>query len=88
MSIDVLRRFQLIASDGRPARTNVDAGLCWARRLLCAVRGHEFLLHFGDRQLFLRCAGCGHQTPGWHIEQLRVRSVRRAFHRVEQKRAA
>jgi hypothetical protein len=37
------------------------------RSALCAVRGHETLLQFGDRRISLRCIACGHETTGWTI---------------------
>jgi hypothetical protein len=39
----------------------------WVRDTLCAMRGHDLMLHF-DRghRICLRCATCGHETPGWH----------------------
>jgi hypothetical protein len=49
------------------------------RQIACAVRGHDFLLHFGDRRMSLKCAACGHETPGWDIGAPRfsLPSVRR-----------
>ena len=38
------------------------------RQCLCAVRGHDLLLHFERRRLSLRCAGCGWDSPGWTIQ--------------------
>jgi hypothetical protein len=37
------------------------------RRLLCGLQGHRAMLHFAPRLLNLRCARCGHETPGWQI---------------------
>jgi hypothetical protein len=37
------------------------------RWTVCAVRGHETLLQFGDRRISLRCIACGHETAGWTI---------------------
>jgi hypothetical protein len=41
------------------------------RRLICAVRGHEDYLHFESNRVYLQCVGCGHETPGWIIENRR-----------------
>ena len=72
----------------------------WARRViacvrqgLCAMRGHEPLLHVEPRRLSLRCIECGWQSPGWLIDRPRFsyihgRSVRRDVRaRVELPRA-
>ena len=47
----------------------------WAYALLtrvhrgwCAMRGHEFLLHFAPRRVSLTCADCGWESPGWTLE--------------------
>jgi hypothetical protein len=40
---------------------------------LCAFRGHDFDLHFESRRVFLRCAACGHETPGWRLDAIRYR---------------
>ena len=39
----------------------------WIRETLCALHGHEMMLHFHRGQrVFLRCVECGRETPGWH----------------------
>lgn len=35
------------------------------RETWCALRGHDMLLHTTHDRICLRCATCGHQTPGW-----------------------
>jgi hypothetical protein len=37
-------------------------------RLFCGFQGHHELLHFAPSRLTLRCALCGHETPGWQID--------------------
>lgn len=39
-----------------------------ARESRCAFRGHDHLLQFTSGRVFLRCATCGHETPGWQID--------------------
>jgi hypothetical protein len=39
----------------------------WIRETLCALSGHTFLLNTEPNRIFLRCAECGHETPGWQI---------------------
>ena len=36
---------------------------------LCGFRGHDTLLHFEDERLSLRCVSCGHETPGWELNE-------------------
>ena len=41
----------------------------WVRQSLCALHGHDLMLHFEPgRRLCLRCANCGHETPGWQMK--------------------
>jgi hypothetical protein len=35
---------------------------------ICALQGHNPLLHFETNRLSLRCANCGWHTPGWNID--------------------
>jgi len=35
--------------------------------MLCAFRGHQTVLHFGEGRLSLKCATCGNESPGWQI---------------------
>ena len=39
------------------------------RELLCGVRGHDTILQFQRNRMFLRCLSCGHQTPGWELNE-------------------
>ena len=39
------------------------------REMLCGMRGHDDLLHFQRDRMFLRCFSCGHETPGWELNQ-------------------
>jgi NAD-dependent SIR2 family protein deacetylase len=44
------------------------AASTWFQEAGCAVTGHDYLVRAEGNPLFLRCADCGHQTPGWHID--------------------
>ena len=44
-----------------------------ARRLLCATRGHDTLLHIEPQRISLRCVTCGHETTGWTIGEPALR---------------
>lgn len=39
-----------------------------ARQTICALRGHERVLHFEPERLSLECLACGARTEGWTIE--------------------
>jgi hypothetical protein len=39
------------------------------REALCALAGHSFLLQTEPGRVFLRCAECGHETPGWTVAE-------------------
>lgn len=34
---------------------------------LCALRGHDAVLHFKGTRVVMRCYSCGHESPGWEI---------------------
>jgi NAD-dependent SIR2 family protein deacetylase len=36
-------------------------------QMLCALRGHDSVLHFEGKRVMMRCTSCGHDTPGWEI---------------------
>ena len=39
------------------------------RQMYCGMHGHDVLLQFRQDRLFLRCASCGHETPGWSLDE-------------------
>jgi hypothetical protein len=36
----------------------------------CGLRGHDTLLQFEDERMSLRCVSCGHETPGWELNEV------------------
>lgn len=38
------------------------------RQAICALRGHDALLHFDTDRLSLLCTSCGYQSPGWEVK--------------------
>lgn len=40
------------------------------RQAFCGLRGHDTLLHFEDERMSLRCVSCGHETPGWELNEV------------------
>src|SRR5260221_11345338 len=39
------------------------------RQMFCGLHGHDTLLHFEHERMSLRCASCGHETPGWELNE-------------------
>ena len=48
------------------------------RHFWCGLHGHDTLLQFDRDRMFLRCASCGHQTPGWELNEARPTVTARA----------
>jgi hypothetical protein len=40
------------------------------RQAFCGLRGHDTLLRFEDQRMALRCVSCGHETPGWELNEV------------------
>src|SRR5262245_33631223 len=39
------------------------------RQVYCGLHGHDSLLQFEQDRMFLRCVSCGHETPGWELNE-------------------
>jgi len=52
-------------SGGRGLATRV---LNQMRQTFCGVHGHDSLVQFERDRMFLRCVSCGHESPGWTID--------------------
>ena len=39
------------------------------RQMFCGLHGHDTLLHFEQDRMSLRCVSCGHETPGWELNE-------------------
>ena len=39
----------------------------WMRQTICGLHGHDTFLHFERDRMSLRCVSCGHETPGWDL---------------------
>jgi len=47
------------------------------RQMFCGLQGHDNMLQFEHEHMYLRCTSCGHQTPGWRLDDLQpVRRLR------------
>lgn len=55
---------QRIAMDGLGERV-----LNRVRQTLCGLHGHDTLLQFEQERMFLKCVSCGHETPGWELNE-------------------
>ena len=42
--------------------------LVHAQQAICAMGGHDYLLRWTSGRIFLQCADCGYETPGWRID--------------------
>lgn len=36
-------------------------------QFMCGMRSHLMLMRFQPQRLFLQCAWCGYESPGWEI---------------------
>jgi hypothetical protein len=62
---------------GRPTwRRRVIDALWRIRQAICGLHGHQLLMHFDPHRIYLECAACGRQTPGWNIAVGRHRASR------------
>lgn len=51
--------------------TKVFTLMSWLGQRLCSIKlgGHDFIYKIDDSRLFLKCANCGLETPGWQVEK-------------------
>jgi hypothetical protein len=48
------------------------------RQVFCGLHGHDNMLQFEHEHMFLRCTSCGHQSPGWRMDDIpAVRTLRK-----------
>ena len=41
----------------------------WVRQIICGMHGHDNMLSFGHDRMYLRCVSCGHESPGWELNE-------------------
>jgi hypothetical protein len=41
----------------------------WLRQMFCGLHGHDTMLRFEQERISLRCVSCGHETPGWSLNE-------------------
>jgi len=39
------------------------------REAFCGLHGHDNLLQFQRDRMFLKCFSCGHESPGWELNE-------------------
>jgi hypothetical protein len=39
------------------------------RQMWCGLHGHDSMLQFEQERMYLRCVSCGHETPGWELNE-------------------
>ena len=39
------------------------------RQMLCGLHGHDSMLQFEQDRMYLRCVSCGHESPGWELNE-------------------
>ena len=64
------QRLTATASDIEPGGTTASVMTRLTVRVgqwLCAMRGHDSVLHFEGKRVMMRCTSCGHDSPGWEI---------------------
>lgn len=52
------------ADDGLATRV-----LNQVRQTYCGMHGHDALVQFERDRMFLRCFSCGHESPGWALDE-------------------
>jgi hypothetical protein len=40
------------------------------RQMFCGFGGHDTLMHFEEERMSLLCVSCGHETPGWELNEV------------------
>jgi hypothetical protein len=38
-------------------------------QMFCGLKGHDTMLRFEEERMSLRCVSCGHETPGWELNE-------------------
>jgi hypothetical protein len=51
------------------------------REAFCGLHGHDSVLQFRQDRMFLKCFSCGHESPGWELNEPRPTVVAAADHR-------
>lgn len=59
-------RSEVVEAPESRGRLGIGALMRWINETYCGLAGHDLLFDFEPgKRIYLRCANCGHQTPGW-----------------------
>ena len=59
----------------------------WVRQAFCGIHGHDTMLHYEQERMSLRCVSCGHETPGWSLDEAKPKvTIRGDARRLDIKR--
>jgi hypothetical protein len=73
---DVLDKASALDIVASGADTGIGAQLLVRlNQFYCGLHGHDRLIQFEKRRMFLRCASCGHESPGWALTEAPPRIV-------------
>lgn len=71
----MVTNYPIASRDGVTAATHAHTDglgvLERVRQMLCGLHGHDTLLNFEQDRMSLRCVSCGHETPGWELNEAR-----------------
>jgi hypothetical protein len=71
-------RAQAGSESATPASDSPGPGvLDRVRQVFCGLHGHDELLQFSKARMYLKCVSCGHESPGWTMDDMAA-PVRRA----------
>lgn len=57
----------LTTDTGAPESGLVERFLRRVQVLVCSLHGHDSVLQYERTRVFLRCASCGFESPGWEV---------------------
>jgi hypothetical protein len=60
----------LRTNDGHARIGMLGRAVEFMHQTLCGLRGHDSLLHFEEERMSMRCVSCGHDTPGWELNEV------------------
>lgn len=64
----IASRLGAAADDAHRAEDRVGTSVMdRARRFVCGMQGHDNLMKLGRDRIFLQCASCGYESPGWEL---------------------
>ena len=59
----------ITAEESAPAKASSTRMMDLLKQMFCALHGHDTLMHFEQERMSLRCVSCGHETPGWELNE-------------------